>query len=306
MSANDAWPELPYAEWAPTKKTLQMCCQMLGKARLALAPPLPEWLHTCLYLDAHGFTTGPMPHGSRVITLDLDVFRSEIRVALSDGRSEAIGIGSDRCVADVWGELGAAFGRLGLSVDIWEKPQEVADTTPFSANRHDCVLVPAHAQRFHRVLTSVHEVFEEFRSDFFGRTSVQFWWGAFDYAVLLFNGRHATAPDDRGYIMRYDLDAEHLNAGFWPGDDDAPTPGFYAYLVPQPAGCEHASIEPHHAGWVESMGEWMMDYESVRTCDDPRQAVADFLASVYRFATTQPGWPASEFEYTKPAEVVRD
>ena len=37
----DAWPELRYAEWAPTKKTLQMCAQMLGKLRLALAPLRP-------------------------------------------------------------------------------------------------------------------------------------------------------------------------------------------------------------------------------------------------------------------------
>ena len=45
------------------------------------------------------------------------------------------------------------------------------------------------AQRFHRVLSSVNAVFEEFRSPFFGRSGVQFWWGGFDLAVLLFNGR---------------------------------------------------------------------------------------------------------------------
>jgi hypothetical protein len=42
---NDAWPALDYAEWAPTKKTLHMVAQMLGKARLAVSPPQPEWLH---------------------------------------------------------------------------------------------------------------------------------------------------------------------------------------------------------------------------------------------------------------------
>ena len=44
MKNHDAWPAMPYAEWAPTKKTLHMVAQMLGKARLALAPPQPEWL----------------------------------------------------------------------------------------------------------------------------------------------------------------------------------------------------------------------------------------------------------------------
>ena len=42
------WPALPYAEWAPTKKTLHMVAQMLGQSRLALLPALREWVHTSL------------------------------------------------------------------------------------------------------------------------------------------------------------------------------------------------------------------------------------------------------------------
>ena len=159
----------------------------------------------------------------------------------------------------------------------------------------------AHAQRFYRLLATIDGVFEAFRSRFFGRSSVQFWWGGFDFAVLLFSGRHAPAPADRGYIMRYDLDAEHLNAGFWPGDDNVPQAGFYAYLVPRPDGCETAPIEPEHAGWVEAMGEWIMPYDAVRTSADPRQAVLDFLDSVYHVATTQGGWNAEAYEYVRPA-----
>ena len=114
------------------------------------------------------------------------------------------------------------------------------------------------------------------------------------------------APDDRGYIMRYDLDAVHLNAGFWPGDDAAPTPGFYAYLVPRPDGCENAPIRPELAGWVETMGEWMMPYDAVRTCEDPRQAVLDFLASVYEVAVTQGGWDADAYGYLRPAPSAHE
>jgi hypothetical protein len=282
-----------------------MCAQMLGKTRLALVPPQPEWLHASLQLSARGFTTGPMPVGARVLTGGIDVFDSVITLALSGGRSEFIAIGPDRCVADIWSEYTAALARLGVLADIWDKPQETADTTPFAENRHDCTLVAEHAQRFHRILCSVNDVFEEFRSNFFGRTGVQFWWGAFDYAVLLFTGKHEVAPDDRGYIMLHDLDAQHMNAGFWPGDDSAPHAGFFAYLVPAPPGCEFAPIEPAHAGWVEAMGEWMMSCDSVRDCEDPRQAVADFLGSVYRFATGEGGWSREAFEYTPPGPPAR-
>ena len=62
MTDHADWPALPYGEWAPTKKTLHLVVQMLGKAKLALAPPQPEWLHVPLFLGARGFATGPMPY----------------------------------------------------------------------------------------------------------------------------------------------------------------------------------------------------------------------------------------------------
>jgi len=299
------WPELPYAEWAPTKKTLQMCCQMLGKAKIALAPPLPEWLHTALHLDGRGWTTGAMPCGDGLVSMGIDVFDSTLWVDMSDGRREAISIGPARCVADIWTDFSAMVRALGIELDMWEKPQELVDTTPFSENRHDCMIDSAHAVAFYQLLASIQGVFEEFRSGFFGRSGVQFWWGAFDLAVLLFSGKHEAVPDGTGYIMRYDLDAEHMNAGFWPGDDSAPYPGFYAYLVPRPDGCETAAIEPEHAGWVEAMGEWMMPYDKVQPCDDPRQALLDFLGSVYQVAVSQGGWDAEAYRYDVPAKSER-
>jgi len=305
MSSPAVWPALPYEEWAQTKKSLHMCVQMVGKLRLALAPPQPEWLHTCLYLEPRGFTTGAMPWERGVVSAGIDVFSSELWIHTSDGGRARILLGPPRCVAEVWAEFRAALTGLGVSVDLWEKPQEVPDTTPFSANRHDCTIVPEHAQRFHQVVCLVDRVFEEFRAEFFGRSSIQFWWGSFDFAVLLFNGKHATAPDDRGYIMRYDLDAEHLNAGLWFGDDSAPAPSFYGYLVPRPDGCELAVMEPEHAGWVEAMGEWMLPYESVRDCPDPEAALMSFLRSVYRVATEQGGWDAEQYRYVQPPPSER-
>ncbi len=298
--AHVAWPALPYEEWAPTKKTLQMCAQMLGKTRRALAPPQPEWLHACLYLDARGFTTGAMPYGEVVATTGIDVFDSVLWIAASDGHRAVVPIGPSRCVAEVWSDYTTALVDLGVQATLWDRPQETADTTPLSENRHNCVIEPDHAQRFHRVLCSIDGVFEEFRSAFFGRSSIQFWWGAFDFAVLLFTGNQLQAPDDRGYIMRYDLDAEHLNAGFWPGDDNAPGASFYGYLVPRPDGCEVAPMQPAYAGWVEAMEEWILPYDAVSECDDPRGALLDFLRSVYGVAVAQGGWDAKAFEYTAP------
>jgi hypothetical protein len=302
---HEAWPALRYAEWAPTKKTLHMVAQMLGKARLALAPPQPEWLHACLYLDGRGFTTGAMPFGTDVVSIGIDVYDVAIRIDVSDGRRASVRLGPNRCVAEIWADFRAALDSLGIDADIWDKPQELADTTPFSENLHDHTFVPEHAQRFHRVLSAIDGVFEEFRSSFFGRTGVQFWWGGFDFAVLLFTGRHLVAPDDRGYIMRSDLDAEQMNAGFWPGGDSAPDAGFWAYLVPRPDGCEIAPMQPAPAAWAESMSEWLLSYEEVRMSEDPRQAILDFLSSVYRVGLTNGGWNAEAHRYVAPPPAPR-
>ena len=305
MTDHADWPALPYEEWAATKKTLHMVTQMLGKTKLALSPPQPEWFHTRLFLDAHGFATGSMPHGASVVSMGIDVFHSTLWIDRSDGRRATVALGPERSVAAIWSDFQSALAAFGLEADLWEKPQEVADVTPFSKNTHDHTFVPEHAQRFHHILCSVNAVFEEFRSKFFGRSGVQFWWGSFDLAVLLFAGRHAPAPTDRGYIMQYDLDAEQLNAGFWAGDDNAPEPGLFAYVVPRPAGCEAAPIEPDYAGWVEAMGEWLMPYEAMRTCPDPREAVLDFLTAAYRVATTLGGWDAASYEYFRPPAPQR-
>ena len=302
---HDAWPALPYQAWMPTKKTLHMCAQMIGKARLALSPPQPEWLNTCLYLDGRGFTTGAMPRGTDIVSMGIDVYDSALWIRMSDGRVATVPLATHACVADIWAGFRDALAGLDLSLDIWEKPQEVADTTLFSENKHDCTIVAEDARRFCRVLASVNSVLEEFRSRFFGRSGVQFWWGGFDFSVLLYTGKHEEPPNDRGYISRYDLDAEYMSAGFWPGDDNAQYPGFYAYLVPPPDGCETAPIGSEYAGWVEAMGEWVMPYDAIRTSGDPRREILAFLDGAYGVATTLGGWDAEAHTYQKPVPPRR-
>ena len=299
------WPDLTYEAWKPTKKALHMCAQMIGKARLALAPPQPEWLHTCLYLTATGIATDGMPYGTQVVSMGIDLCETSMWISVSDGRKAIVPLASRRSVADIWSAFRDALASLDLDIDIWEKPQEVPDISPFSEMKGDCTIVPEDGRRFLSVLASINSVFQEFRSRFFGRSGIQFWWGGFDFALLLFTGKHLLAPDDRGYIMRYDLDAEHMNAGFWFGDDNNPTPGFYGYLVPRPDGCESAPIGAENAGWVEAMGEWVMPYDAVREKRDPRKVILTFLEGVYGVATSLGGWDAEALTYVKPPPAPR-
>src|SRR2546429_3080405 len=73
------WPALPYEEWRETKDTLHMYAQVIGKLRLALSPPEPQWAHVPLYLTARGLTTSPIPVGLRTIDAELDLLAHELR-----------------------------------------------------------------------------------------------------------------------------------------------------------------------------------------------------------------------------------
>jgi hypothetical protein len=299
------WPQLKYSDWAATKKTLNLYAQILGKTRLALEPPQPEWLGSCLYPYARGLTTGPMTWGTSSVEITLDFFAHTLSVFTGDGQIKMIPLIPARCVADVYSALMKIFGELGIRVNLWKKPQELEDTTPLDENRRDSTYEPKQVERWFRVITAVRNVFDEWRSPFFGRTGLQLWWGAFDLAILRFNGKHAEPPQNRGYIMRYDLDAEFMNAGFWPGDDKSPAAAFYAYIHPKPASCELAPISPASASWIEQMGEWILPYDAVQASTDPRRAILEFLDCVYAVAGSHGGWNLKNYEYVAPPPPKR-
>ena len=303
MTVHDPWPALPYEEWAPTKKALHLYAQMLGKLKLALNHAQPEWLHTGLQLDARGLATGPLPWHGRVVDAAIDLFDGTVRLRGSDARAAEVALVGERSVAAVWEEFLAALRQIGVDAPLWDKPQEIADATPFAQDDAPRPFDLDQARRYHRLMSSLYGVFDEFRSPFFGRTGVQFWWGAGDLAVLLFSGRQVAPPAGLGHIMRYDLDAEHLNAGLWPGDDASPHAAVYAYIHPRPDGCATARIEPAAAGWVEAMGEWVLPYDEVRASMDPAAVVSEFLRSAYRAALDLGGWDerAQRYERPKPA-----
>ena len=66
-------PPLPLAEWEATKDTLHLWAQIVGKVRMALAPPRNHWWHATLFVGVRGLTTGPIPAPSgATFGIDLD------------------------------------------------------------------------------------------------------------------------------------------------------------------------------------------------------------------------------------------
>jgi hypothetical protein len=298
------WPDVNVAAWPKTKKSLHLYMQLLGKLRVALSPAQPNWMFTALSLSARGVTTGPMPWRGTSVEASFDVFSSELLVERSNGESRRIPLLPVRTVAEIYAELQAALEALGVECTIFPVPQELADVTPFDEDHRPAEYDPAPVVRWFTAATATATIFDEWRAHFFGRTGIQLWWGALDVALLLFNGKHVAAPIDRGYIMKYDLDAELMNVGLYFGDETN-APFFYGYIYPEPPGAEHLPMAPAAASWSTAIKEWVLPYDAVRNSADPASEIHAFLDAIYEQCVLAAGWNRDALSYSAPKRARR-
>jgi hypothetical protein len=296
------WPDVDVSEWAATKKSFHLYAQMLGKMRVSLSPAQPNWMFTALLLSARGITTGPIPWHGTSVQASIDVFSSEVIVERSNGKSRRIALVPARTVAEIYAELHAALEALDVECAISPIPQELPDTTPLHEDRRPAEYEPPAVLRWFQAATASANVFDEWRAHFFGRTGIQVWWGALDVALLLFSGKHVAPPTDRGYILKYDLDAEMMNVGLYYGDEKT-APFFYGYIFPQPPGADKLPIAPAAVSWSETIKEWVLPYDAVRNAADPAAELRAFLDSIYAQCVSVAGWDRDAFSYVLPSGI---
>jgi hypothetical protein len=296
MTTSEVWPEIPYEGWKDTKDTLHLYTQVIGKLRLALSPPEPQWGHTALYVTARGLTTGTVPFEDRVFQVDFDLIDHALSVAVSDGRTRRVPL-VPRTVADFYGAVMDALRSVGIEVTISVMPSEVADPIPFPDDTLHASYDPGAVGRFWRALVKVDKVLKAHRGSFLGRSSpVNFFWGTFDLAYVRYSGRPAEPPPGSGIIYRRSADAEQICAGFWPGDERFPRPALFSYAYPKPEGLERAAILPAAASWGDENGEFLLLYDDIRTAASPAQELRAFFRSAYEAAATLGGWDRARLE----------
>src|SRR5215470_6031032 len=93
-------PELHIADWRPTKDTLHLYAQIVGKVRLATAPPRNHWWHAPLYLDVRGLTTGPLRRADTTFDVTIDLVDHELVVRTAAGDARAFPLSAGVSVAD--------------------------------------------------------------------------------------------------------------------------------------------------------------------------------------------------------------
>lgn len=293
--ATGDWPALPLEAWRDTLTTLHMWTQVVGKVRLALAPPVNHWWHVAFPVTSRGFTTMAMPHGSRAFQIDFDFVEHIARITVSDGLEGAVALGP-RSVADFHQALMAELRSLGLEVDIWPNPVEIENPIPFTEDSQHRAYDRERVGRFWAALQRADRVLKRFRGEFVGKSSpVHFFWGSFDLAVTRFSGRPAPEhpggiPNLADRVTREGYSHELFNAGWWPGNDAYPEPAFFAYAYPAPGGFADAPVAPDAAFYHESLQEFLLPWEAVRRAPDPEDMVLAFLRSTYTAAADLGEW----------------
>jgi hypothetical protein len=286
-----SWSPLPYAEWSATCDTLHAHTQVLGKLAVALAPPEPQLQHAALRLTARGWETRPLPapDGSGALVVALDLRSHEALVEHSDGRTRRIPL-PDKSVGWVTRAVLGAVGELVGPVPIDPRPQETPWTVPLDQDEEHVTYDPGQAGAYFAVATQAALVLAAVRAPYRGRsTPVNAWWGSFDLSVGLFSGRPAVPPSD-DFIMRNSADAQQIEVGWWPGDARHPQAAFFAFAIPAPEGFERATLTPSAAYWDAGLGEYILDWDDLRTSTDPRRDALDFGRSAVQHSCTVCGW----------------
>ena len=287
-----AWPAVSYGDWRATCDTLHAHTQVLGKLAVKLAPAEPELQHAALRLTARGWETAPLPapDGSGALVAALDLHGHEAVIEHSAGRAEHVALTPHRPVGEVTREVLAAASALGGPVTIDPTPQEVPWTVPLDQDEEHAHYDPDEVARYFAAATQAALVLAAYRAPFRGRsTPVHAWWGSFDLAVSLFSGLPADPPS-QDFIMRNSMDAEEIAVGWWPGDARYPKAAFYAYAHPAPPGFAGMSLSPAAARWDAALGEYVLDWDDVRSEPDPHAAALEFARSAFRQACVACGW----------------
>jgi uncharacterized protein DUF5996 len=305
-------PSLPLADWEPTKDTLHLWAQIVGKIRMASTAPRNHWWHVPLYVDVRGLTTRLLhPRDGLGFEIAFDFVDHRLDVSTSRGEVESFPLVDGLSVADFDRRLHETLVRLGVDVAIRETPFGVPMTTPFPDDREHASYDRDAVARFWRILAWTDGIFEEFSGWYCGKTSpVHLFWHSFDLAVTRFGGKRARAMPEADPVTQEAYTHEVVSFGFWAGDANLREPSYYSYTAPEPPSLRERPLRPESASWVvQGTGSLaLLAYDAVRTAPDPRTTLLAFLESAYEAGADSAGWDRADLESSwcpDPARAAR-
>ena len=254
-------PKLHLVDWRPTKDTLHLYCQIVGKVRLATTPPRNQWWNAPLYVDVRGLTTRRLHHKDTTFQIDFDFVDHSLNVRTADGRTQTFALADGVPVADFDARLHEALRELGVDVDDQGAAVRRAhdDTVPrrpgarVVGSRRDRALRP-HPRLVRRGVRGVQRLVQ--RQDE-PRPSLLAQLRPCRHAFL---GAGSAPARGRRRHARGVLAGGHL-VRLLGGDDNLPDAAYYSYTAPEPDGLRDG---PLPAGdWVSSP-HWLARDPSLR------------------------------------------
>jgi hypothetical protein len=287
-------PPLPLASWKPTKETLHIFAQIVGKIRLALAPARNHWWHVTLRVSPRGLTTGLIPYKGGGFEIELDLVDHGVDVRTASGDRARLLLRDGLSVAAFHRDLFRHLAAFGIRPSILAKPYDLPfSRLPFASDERHASYDGEAATTFGAILRWTAGVLERFAGQWKGKTSpVHFFWHGFDLALTRFSGRRAPMIAGANAVTREAYSHEVASFGFWPGDAYAPAPAFYAYAAPVPAGLRDEPL-PRGAKWNAEGGQARLPYDVVRRSRDPAKTVTQFWESLDRAARKRAHWTAA-------------
>jgi hypothetical protein len=290
------WPALPLDEWRDTYATLHMWSQVVGKIALACTPRLNHFWNVAFQVTPRGLSTGRLKANGGTFGLAFDFVDHQL-ILQTSGSDQAILRLRPQSVAAFYKELIARLRDVGLHVRIWPMPVEVPDPIRFEQDDRHASYDSAFASAFWRALVAMTPVFDQFRARFLGKSSpVHFFWGSFDLASTRFSGRPAPPRPGADAITSESYSHEVISHGFWLGGGGIAHASFYAYAAPEPAGLRSASVRPSAARYDETLSEFILSYDDVRSARSPEHELMAFLESTYDAAADRGAWDRALLE----------
>jgi hypothetical protein len=299
----ERFPKMPLDEWRPTKNTLHLYLQIVGKIRLKIHPPINHWWHVPLYVSPRGLTTRTIPLNGGNFEIEFDFCDHELKIRTSSGRLEDFALYDGLSVADFYNSLMSNLAKLGIVPEIRAVPYEAPSKTPFADDHENSSYDKNYVEKFFKILVAVDDTFEEFRGRFIGKsTPVHLFWHSFDLALTRFSGKAAPPREAANIVEREAYSHEVISFGFWFGDDNVPAPAFYSYTAPEPEGLTDEPLPPP-ASWAETNGSHLalLMYDDVRSSKDPGRLVMEFLEAAYQAGAGCAEWDIKKFQLSRGA-----
>ena len=281
---------LRHSEWKETKWTLHLISQLLGKIRLALAPPEPQWGHVSLPLTARGFSTGLLEANRHVVQVDVDLIDERILV-LVDETTDWIPLRDGQSIRFYYETLFTTLHTRDVDVTIHPVAQEVAYTARLDEDDTPLSFESSQAIRGLRLFQQAAHTQLRFLSRLRCRkVKPALFWGTFDVSSLLIWSRDEPYPENK-VIERVAFDEPMIEFGFWLGDETFDSPTYF--VLPYPFLFHElptSSLRPNTAYYDAGRSEFFLELTDVL---DARH-VQQFFETTTDVLFEQMKWPESE------------